>query len=382
MENTKALNIAIVSTNLNKYSETFIHNHIKFLKGNIHLLFDGYLPQKYSINRGVSSNPIINFNNNNWFNFRGGLAKDQKHTLTRAIERYLAKNNINVLFCEYGPSGVELMPVAIKLNIPLIVHFHGYDAYRNDILQSFGKHYPELFNHAKAIIAVSQHMKRQLIVLGCDEKKIHTLVYGIDTALFKRDETVIKDIDVLYCGRFVAKKAPDVAIRAFGLLHRKLPLTRLTMLGDGELLNSCRALAKELGLTNAIDFMGAVTQNALPAMLNRSTMLIQASVTTSDNDSEGTPLIILEAGACAVPVIATKHGGIADVIKDRETGLLVEEMDVQALSDKMYLLATDRELAHALGHEASKKVNQLYTLTAYIDQLNHLISTIAQGAVR
>ena len=371
--NSNLLNIAIVSTNKDKYSETFIHNHVKLLEGNVHFLFDGYLPQKYSTDRGLTYKSFLNYDRNKWFNFRKKAFVDEKYTLTQAIEIYLAKNKIDVLLCEYGPSGVEMMPIAKRMNLTLIVHFHGYDAYRKDILESYGKYYQALFKQAKDIVVVSEHMKNQLLSLGCSASNLHLMPYGINLKLFKINEQQNKDITFVSCGRFVAKKAPEITIKAFVKVLEKLPEAKLVMIGDGELLELCKNLVNQIGVTDSIEFKGAIRQEELVEILNQSKIFIQPSITTVDNDSEGTPLSILEAGACGLPVIATMHGGILEVIKDGETGYLLDERDVDGLADRMYLLAINTALIKEMGFKASQTISKNYDIVNTINRLNTLL---------
>lgn len=374
----KELHIAIVSTNQKKYSETFIHNHVRLLPGQIHFLYDGYLPSRYSTDRGLTGKSFETYGRTNWFNFRKKVSGNEQYNLSRSIELYLAKNKIDILFCEYGPSGVELKDIAARLNIPLLVHFHGYDAYRLDILETYGADYKSLFEQAAMVIVVSEHMKQQLLKLGCPAERLQLLPYGIDTGIFKPGSNAIKDNTFVSCGRFVAKKAPDLTIRAFEKVLSKLPEARLMMIGDGELLDSCKNQVNEKGLNHAVDFKGALSPAAVAEIFNRSRVFVHPSVTTSQNDAEGTPLTIMEAGACGLPVISTIHGGIPGVIMDNETGYLLAEGDVEGLADKMLHLATNPHLAQGMGEKASTLIMQQHNLNVYTERLFSLISRVVK----
>jgi len=215
------MNLAIVSTNTDKYSETFIQNHVKLLPATIHFLVDGYLPKKYSTDNGATLHDLKQ--KRGWFSFLKENMGDEKETQLKALANYLMENKIERILCEYGPSGVELLPLSKKLKIPLIVHFHGYDAYRNDILNSYGKNYVALFEQASAIIAVSKHMCLQLEKLGCNPQKLHCLPYGIDTTIFYPVENTNKEITFVSCGRFVPKKSPLLLITAFANVLKIVP---------------------------------------------------------------------------------------------------------------------------------------------------------------
>lgn len=366
------MNLAIISTNKDKYSETFIHNHVKRLPGNIHLLFDGYLPKQYSGDKGRTSGPLSAFKKKNWLRlFRSKSNPGQE--LRTGLERYLKYHRIDVLLCEYGPGGVEMLPVAQKLNIPLVVHFHGYDAYRNDILNSYGKHYKNLFAYAAAVIAVSGHMQAQLIALGCDAGTLHTLRYGIDTSVFKMMPTARETQTFVACGRFVEKKAPQHTIRAFKLVLEKFPNAKLIMIGDGELLDASMALVLELKMGGSVEFTGVLSQQEIAGIFCRATAFVQHSVTSEINDSEGTPLTIMEAMACGLTIVTTKHGGIPDIIKDGETGFLVDEHDVNGMAGRMCRIISAPEDARAMGERAAEQVIREHCLLKYTDELWRII---------
>ncbi len=369
------MNLVIISTNKNKYSETFIHNHLKLLPANIYFLFDGYLPQKVSTDKGLTSQSILEAKTKQLFSFFSTKKKSQKEVLQIAIKKYLINNKIDAILCEYGPSGVEMMEIAEQLTIPLIVHFHGYDAYRNDILNSYGKQYIELFNIASSVIAVSKHMVKQLKTLGCPEKKLHHLCYGINTTIFSFHKNTNQHFTFVSCGRFVEKKAPQIIIKAFELVLLKFPKSKLMMIGDGELLDECKTLSNQLNIASAIQFTGVLNQYDILQKFKSATAFLQHSITTNQNDLEGTPLTIMEAMACGLPVIATKHGGIIDVIKDNETGFLVDEKNISAMAEKMIFVLENPLLAKNSGEAASHYIFNNHTLDVYTQKLFEIIKT-------
>lgn len=372
------MNLAIISTNKAQYSETFIHNHVRRLPANIHFLFDGYLPKKYSTDKGLTSHEIKNYNTKVTSLFKRWKDKEQETELINQLADYITQNHIDLILCEYGPSGVAMLQVSKKINVPMIVHFHGYDAYRDDILTSYGKYYPALFKHAKAVIAVSSHMCRQLEKLGCDPAKLHQLTYGIDTDIFYTRTNVEKQITFVACGRFVEKKGPQLTIKAFAEVLRKKSGVTLVMIGAGELLEECKKLAKDLGIKQAINFTGEADQTTIAEIYSRSSIFVQHSITTAINDSEGTPLAVLESGACGLPAVSTYHAGIPDVITEGENGFLVKEGDINSMTEKMLLLANDPELAKSMGRKAADLVNSKYKLDNYTNALWELILSCAQ----
>lgn len=367
----KPLNIAIVSPNAAKYSETFIHNHVRCLQGNIHYLTGGYLPRYYSQNKGLSFSSIVP-DPKNWFLFKKKKL-DTDEELREDIEIYLKNNRIDVILSEYGPSGVEMMNIAVKLSIPLIVHFHGYDAYRTDVLESFGNRYSQLFSHATKIIVVSKHMFHQLQNLGCDSAKLELLVYGIDDSIFFKKPQIQKKYTFVSCGRFVEKKCPLGILQAFTLVRKVISDATLVMIGDGELLLQAKEYAVRNKISEYVKFTGAIQPTGVARYFNESEIFIQHSITTSQKDSEGTPLAIIESAACQLPCVSTFHAGISDFVIHQSTGLLVNECDISSMADYMIELANNPHKRKKMGEAAEMRVIKNYKLNYYTQELQNIL---------
>jgi len=346
--------IAVVSVNQHKYSETFIHNHVRLLPAKVHYLFNGYLPQQYST-EGVNGT-ACSFQTGNFFQRLAGVS--EKKRLQKTLVGYLKKHAIKAVLAEYGPSGVEMMPVCREAGVPLIVHFHGYDAYRDDMMQTYGK--------AAAIIVVSKHMRQRLLDLGCPPEKITHTACGYDDTLFTPCNPSQNPPLFVSVGRFDETKAPHLLILAFAKVLEQQPEARLTMIGDGHLLESCKMLAKFLKVSDAVTFTGSLTHEQVAQHLQQARAFVQHSVTTHSNDTEGTPVAILEACASGLPVIATKHAGIPDVVLHNETGLLVEEGDLQGMAAFIVELAKHPQLAAGMGIAAAERMKENFTLKHHI----------------
>lgn len=343
--------IAVLSTNRNQYSETFIQSHIRLLSDTI-VYSDGYFPTSVSLDRGET-----------WNDF-----ETTRNSEIELIQSW-KDNNVKVVLAEYGPGGVEVMNACSTANIPLVVHFHGFDAYRDDVLESYGDRYKELFQIASKIIVVSQNMKAQLLSLGCPKDKLEQITYGVDTDLFSPSDSSEHRLDFIACGRFVPKKSPLSTIRAFAKVVELHPSAKLTFIGDGELLESAQSLAKELKLDENIDFKGVLSPSEVSLEFKKHSVFVQHSVRTDENDSEGTPLSLLEAAASGLAIVATKHAGIADVIAHEESGFLIEEGDIQKMSERMLQVFEDDELRIQLGTKARAVVLKNYQQTEYISSL-------------
>ncbi|WP_222842543.1 glycosyltransferase [Thermoflavifilum thermophilum] len=289
------------------------------------------------------------------------------------LKQFFRRKHIQVVVANYGITGAKIWKACAQVNVPLIVHFHGFDAFHHDTLQQYAASYKEMFTYARYIIAVSEDMKKQLIRLGAEPQKVKNIPYGIDLSFFTPGKPELNPPVFVAVGRFTAKKAPHHTIRAFEKVVQAVPEARLIMVGDGELMVECQKLATKLGIQNKITFAGVLTPDEIKQLLHQARAFVQHSVTAPDGDKEGTPNSILEAAACGLPVISTYHAGIPEAVIHEKTGFLVEEGDVQGMAKYMIELATNPGLAKELGETARKHIEQHYTQEIQIHKIAELI---------
>jgi colanic acid/amylovoran biosynthesis glycosyltransferase len=372
MANQHGPNVCVVSPNDNAYSETFIRAHMERIPANVSALYGGAFPAY--LDTGQRLLPAIGIVKRVIRKVMTVVLRLPSDDLrSTALMQYLRKNHIEAVLAEYGPTGVAIMDVCQEASIPLIVHFHGYDAFHQPTLELSGGRYADLFRIASAIVVVSREMERQLIRLGAPQHKIHYNPCGANTELFRPGDIVHTPPTFVAVGRFAGKKGPHLTLLAFQKAVAAFPTARLIMIGDGILLNVCQQMAKALKLDGSVEFLGVKSPHEIATILRTCRSFIQHSITTSQGDAEGTPVAVLEAGAAGLPVIATRHGGIGDVVIHRQTGLLVNEGDVDEMAEYIVLLAQDAQLAETLGAAARKHVCANYSLERSIEKLWQII---------
>ncbi len=263
--------------------------------------------------------------------------------------------------------------------IPLITYFRGYDASVQTVIESHLQQYRQLFEQAVALVAVSPDLKRRLCDMGAAADKVVVNPSGVDCERFTPVDPAANPPDFLAVGRFVEKKAPHLTLIAFAEAFRGLPEMRLRMIGDGPLMGACRDLAHVLGVGSAVTFLGEQSHDVVRDELRRSRAFVQHSVVARTGDSEGTPNSVMEAGASGLPVIATRHAGIPDVVIEGKTGLLVDERDVAGMAAHMRQLAAHPEQAATLGAAARRHIAANYTMEQSIARLWKIIESAIAG---
>ena len=353
------MRLCILKPNHNAYSETFIDRQIRLLQP-VKVIYEGWYPSIEDSGRSFLPFPF------HLLAFRGvfrNLAPALYHTwYTRQLMRYFRKNRIDLVLANYGPMGVRVMDACQAAGIPLVVHFHGFDAHHHDTLLKFGKAYRRLFTLSDALIAVSGDMKTSLLELGAKEEKIWFNPYAVDARLFSQSNPAEADPVFVFVGRFAPKKDPLLLLRSFQVVLKEIPEARLLLIGEGSLLPPARLLAEELGIAKRVEFAGRKTPEEVAAALGRARAFVQHSLTAPDGDKEGTPNTILEASSSGLPVISTTHAGIKEAVIHGETGFLVEEGDWAAMADYMIRLGKDSLLAKQMGEAGRKHILSAYNL--------------------
>lgn len=360
--------ICVATPYVPSLTETFIRAHIEQLPAQVTMVH-GWRP---SIgDRPVLSWPLLTCYKT-WRVLTGAsLARET----TAAYLKVFRERKVEAVLAEYGETGVQVMYAAEQAGIPLIVHFHGYDASVKSVLEEHRETYPRMFSKAAALVAVSLAMKRKLIELGAPPQKVYHNAYGVDCHRFGGADPSAAPPLFVAVGRFTEKKAPQITISAFAKVLGVCPDASLRMVGEGPLLEECRALAKNLGIVHAIDFMGGQQHSVVQREMQGARCFVQHSVVAPSGDCEGTPVSILEAGATGLPVVSTRHGGIPDVVIEGQTGFLVDEGDSSGMANRMMQLAEQPGLAGVMGSAARKHITDNFSKYQSITKLWNIIES-------
>ena len=196
---------------------------------------------------------------------------------------------------------------------------------------------------------------------------------GLDTPATLPEPLPVNPHCLLCVGRLVSAKGFDLAISAFASLVPRFPGLRLVIAGDGPVRNDLERQAVELGVSNLIDFLGWVNPETVPALMNRATLVVMPS-----RWEEAFGLVALEAALMARPVVATRVGGLPEVVAHEQTGLVVEKDDHQALAGAIAFLLEHAEVAVKMGKSACLRAQDLFSLKRHVDAYHDLYGQLIQ----
>lgn len=359
-------NIAVANPNRNKYTETFVRKRIQSLEFAgyyVHNLYGAYLPYA-DYNRGLllfdslAARKFLEW-------LAGVMNLPAQHFDRLVFKWYLKKHKVKVVVIEFGTTAAETYNLCVDCGIPFIVTFHGYDIWNGKVLEQNSERYKKMFTHAAEVVGVSRGICQKLQELGCPPEKLHYLPAPAAFEKIIYTDHSLKPPVFLSVGRFAEMKSPHLTILAFNEVLKKIPEAKLIMIGKdggGELFEACVILARALKIDKHIEFKGILSHDEVLKEMQNARILVQHSLTAPiTGDKEGTPVAVMEAMACGLPVVSTRHSGIAELITHGHNGLLVDEYDYMAMAACMIELAGNNKLAANLGLAAyeSIKLNPL-----------------------
>jgi glycosyltransferase involved in cell wall biosynthesis len=278
--------------------------------------------------------------------------------------RVAQKRGATILHAHWMIPGGAIAALASR-GLPLVVSIHGSDMFvaeRNPAARTAAR---SALQRAGWITACSEDLRLRAINLGADAHRTETVPYGVDSVRFAPDPRVREEIRrelgigndpmVFSAGRLVRKKGFEHLIDAASLLRKPFPAVNVVIAGEGDLHDELRRRA-EAGESGRVRFLGFQSQDRIGRLSAAADVVAVPSVRDDAGNVDGLPNFALEALATATPVVATRVGGLPQVIEDGATGRLVVERDAAALAEAIRELLSHPARARELGLAARGKV--------------------------
>lgn len=236
-----------------------------------------------------------------------------------------------------------------------------------------GYYTPHLFSRAmglgKRVIAISEVIGRHMVHdFGVPADIVHIIPRSVDLSKFqiKRAEKAINAPKIItMIGRITPLKGHPYFLKAMSQVVRHMPNVKIQIIGDAppkkkaykdELL----MLSRRLGLSSHVEFLG--NRRDIPQLLSQSDCLVLSTIT-----QEAFGRVILEAQAAGVPVVATKVGGVVEIIDDAKTGLLVMPKDPEAMAKAVIRILQDPQLSARMVEQSQRRIDERYTIKHMAD---------------
>lgn len=303
--------------------------------------------------------------------FRGSFyaAVGHERTLLREL---LDADRPDVILCNFGDIAMRLLPSAKRAGVPLVAYFHGDFSFIKNRWYRWSL-YRSAADFA-AIVVVTQAEREWLCAHGVPAERIHYIPCGAPTRTFRpaagRRDGPPRFVMV---SRLSEEKGCDISLAAFSRVAALFPGATLDIYGDGPERAALEQLARGMELDGKVTFRGYVDEAVLAEELPRHDVFIQHSCI-----KEGSPVSIIEAMACGLPVVATPMGGIPDQVVPEKTGLLVPVGDVEAMAAAMLRLAGDAHLRRRFAEAGRDHAVRQHDAATQTARLAKLLTSVAE----
>jgi glycosyltransferase involved in cell wall biosynthesis len=303
--------------------------------------------------------------------------------------KVLRAMNPRLLQVHFGTDAEEAWPIAIALNIPMVVTLHGFDASIYDVCWESGRQGKKYRQYPSAIramsdrgtkfIAVSDAIKHDALKLGINPLSIRKIIIGVAIPESYRSAMEAREPRVLFVGRIVEKKGLEFLLRAFSTVKAAVPSAELRVIGDGPLGGQLREFVAAQGLQ--VKFLGWQSEETVMAEMHEARVLCVPSVRAANGNGEGLPTVIMEAQAIGLPVVTSARGGTTEGIIDGVTGIAVKEAETSELATALIRVLTDDVFAksasvqaRAFAEERLNIVRQTRALEEFYDEIIEVVA--------
>ena len=282
------------------------------------------------------------------------------------------RKDFDIIHCHFGPAGnIGSFIKQAGFGAKLITTFHGYDITKY-IKQHGTDVYKRLFGNGDLFTYNSEATKEKILALGCPPERMAKLPMGInlDRIVFaERKVSCDGQINILSVGRLIKMKGREYAIKAVAKIAEKFPNVHYNIIGDGPLREPLQKIIDDLDVADAIHLLGPVSSEQLDSLYKTSHIFLHPSVKASDGNMEGQGVVLLEAMAYGLPVVATNHGAFPETAGDSAAGFLVPERDVDALTERLEYLITNHQTWPQIGKSGRGHVEKHYDIKALNQKL-------------
>lgn len=312
----------------------------------------------YLIIINFHKNPILILKSINFFKFK-------KEALSLSL-LYLTvpflSDKFDIIQCHFGKNGLigsKLKKVGLRGR--LFTMFHG-----NDIrlgLKKGGNIYNELIKYGDTGLAISNYNYENLVKFGFNPKKIVYHPVGIDVNRFSKKKNYSFNkhkgtIEIITIARLVKEKGIQYGIKSIATILNSNPNLKLkySIIGDGYLKKELKILVNKLNLESVVVFLGEMYQDEIIKQLKKSNIFLLPSI------NEALPVVLMEAQAIGIPVIATSVGSVKEIVLDGKSGFLVPKKNVKILSEKLEYLINHSEDWIEMGKSGRVHIERHYDI--------------------
>jgi colanic acid/amylovoran biosynthesis glycosyltransferase len=298
---------------------------------------------------------------------------------TQSIRSRLRQHSIGLIHSHFGHMGCYSINLKKVAGLPMVTTFYGWDMSFLPLV-GWGRRYIPLFSAGECFLVEGSHMKSCLAKLGCPDGKIRIVHIGVDVRRFQYRERTGEHggrVVFLFCGRLIEKKGLEYAIKALALVKDRYRNIQFRVIGDGPLKGDIIKLINVLKLNDMVKLLGYRSYGEVKREMDGADILVQPSVTARNGETEGgAPAILLEAQACGMPILASCHADIPEVVLDGKSGFLSEERDFEQLAEHMKFLLEHPEKWAEMGLVGRKHMKINYDIISEAKKIEKIYASL------
>lgn len=305
--------------------------------------------------------------------------------------KVMKKEKFDVVHAHHAftPTALLSLDAAKNLGIPTVLTNHSISiANSSDILWNSMSQilFPlkKYINEADCIIAVS-NAASEFIGRFTENKDIIVIPNGVNVTKFSQskypdpgllDPSRLELPFLFAVGRLSFRKGFHLLIEAMPNILKEVPDAQLYIAGKGYMMTFLEGLSNSLGLNNNVNFLGYVSEEALPWLYKNSDVFIFPSIT-----AESFGITLIEAMSARRAVVASKIGGVPEIIEDRMNGLLFNPWDSKGIAEKTLEILENEKLSNFLGENAFKTAEKKYSWPIVSGQIEQVYRDVINNAV-
>jgi len=281
----------------------------------------------------------------------------------------------DIVYCQYDRIGCVFADLKEKndFNGKLVVCVRGWPR-KGNRMEDNPIEYARLFQQVDLILPVCHFFRNEFIKYGCPPEKIivhHSAIDCDAIAYKKRDDSKKKVIDILTTARLINSKGLDKGINAIAHLIHKYSNIRYTIIGGGKLYESLKSLIGQYDMREKILLLGWQPHDIVKKALYNADMYVHPSMAC-----EGIPNAIMEAMASGLPVVSTDVNGTPELVRNNQTGIVVESGSIDKLAEGIERLIRDKKLRNLMGLKGRHYVEQEHNIVLENEKLLKLFEEL------
>ena len=279
--------------------------------------------------------------------------------------RFVAQFRPQLLHVQFGFNLIETLDLLKKTNLPVVTTFHGSDINMATFDRTYFDQIVAAFKRVDLGLFVSEALKKHAVEIGFPESKAS--VHRIGTELPELNPkayfpAISQANEMVICcvARLVPCKGHETLLCAFRKLLAVKDNVKLRIIGDGPMRHRLNWLVEKNALTQFVEFTGEMEHKFVLQSIEKSHVVVLCSQQADNGQAEGVPVALMEAAALAKPIIATRCGGIPELIDHEVSGLLTAPRDANGLKSAILSVLDNRDLAIRIGQNARNVVEKRF----------------------